>query len=74
MYQFKPNKIKELRDKLGYSFKDFGRRIDSSKQLIQQWECGAVTPNVKSLLRICNEYGVSPRSFFATKPNNNRPS
>lgn len=61
---FDHTRIKELRVGLGLSLREFGVRVGTSGQAVQNWEAGATQPNLDSLIRIVNVTGAKLESFF----------
>ena len=61
--EFRRGAIGELMESQGLGASEFARRANLSRQLIRFWVSGMVTPQVESLVRLCNTYGV-PISFF----------
>lgn len=61
---FDHTRIKELRVGLGLSLREFGVRVGTSGQAVQNWEAGTTQPNLDSLIRIVNVTGAKLESFF----------
>lgn len=65
MWIFDPSKLREVRKAKGWSLKEAESAIGTSLQLISLWELGKKTPSTRSLVRMCNVYGVVPAYFFS---------
>lgn len=63
-WQFDKERLIALREMLGLSQEKFAERIGTVKQHLSLWETGETMPNVRSLIRICNEFNVPPKYFF----------
>ena len=58
-------RLKELRDLLGLSQEDFGKRIGSARNTIANYELGRRTPSNTTVKAICREFRVN--YFWLTK-------
>ncbi len=54
-----PEKLKELRNKYGYSQKDVANRLDISPSIVSGYETGERTPSIDVLLSISYLYNCS---------------
>jgi DNA-binding XRE family transcriptional regulator len=61
---FRQEKVKALREALGYTQDEFGKLIGVTKQAISLWEAGTVAPNLDSLVKIASATGAKIESFF----------
>ena len=52
-------RIKQLREKLGLSQREFAEKIGKSRIGVAQWEAGKRTPDESTLKLIAKEFGVS---------------
>ncbi len=52
-------RIKELRNSLGISQVEFGKRLGVTKQCISNWENGNIQPSIDMLIKICNLFSIS---------------
>ena len=59
-------KLKELREKHGLSQEKFADEIGVSRQIVSRWEKGKVIPNVSSVKKICDYYGISTNLLLNT--------
>ena len=64
-YDFKKERIKELRENLGLTQTEFARKGGFSRQRVIHWEDGTAAPQVKTIVNICNTFDVDPSYFFA---------
>lgn len=62
---FRQEKLRALREALGYSQDEFGKLVGVTKQAISQWEAGTTVPSLESLARIASATGAKIESFFA---------
>lgn len=53
------SRLKELRNALGLSQKDFGARLEVTFGAVSSWELGARTPPASIVRLICKEFHVS---------------
>lgn len=63
--KFKPEQVKLLREELGLTQYDFGKKIQQPPQVISAYECGKMTPSLKVLTRLVERFGKSFEYFFA---------
>lgn len=63
MYQFQPDKIKELRDANGLTLEQLAEKTGVSKQVLSTWETGACEPRISSLNKVSAAMGI-PFDFF----------
>lgn len=68
MQRYNPDAIRGLRRELGLTKADFGRKLGVTKQYVHQLELGQRKPNVRTLERIMEAYGVESALFFAPVP------
>lgn len=61
---FRQEKLKALREALGYSQEEFGNLVGVTKQAVSRWEAGEVVPNLDSLAKIASATGAKIESFF----------
>ena len=64
MWQPNTEAIKEIREALGITQEEFGKRIGISAQAICQWEADSKKPGVDNIVKIANAFGASPLRFF----------
>lgn len=67
-WTFKQSQIKALREGLGLTQEEFGRRIGVTTQAVSAWEAGKVKPTVDSLAKIAGEFGAKIESFWSVEP------
>lgn len=60
-------KLKELRDKHGYSLQELANQVGVAKQSIHKFEKGMVNPSSDTLLKMADVFNV-PYSFFHYNP------
>ncbi len=65
--KFDGDRIRQLRMSLGLSPAMFAKTIETSRQLVNQWENGEQKPQVGTLIRICNAHNVPIDYFFVEK-------
>jgi transcriptional regulator with XRE-family HTH domain len=61
---FRASAIQELLDRDGLTMVQFARRARISKQLLHAWMTRRVSPHFATVLKLCQEFGVSA-DFFA---------
>ena len=64
--QFKKEKIIELRERLGITQYEFGKRLSTTRQRVHQWEQGITRPNMDAIEDMCRVFSVAPEYFFAS--------
>lgn len=64
---FRQEKLRALREALGYTQDEFGRLVGVTKQAISQWELGATVPSLDSLAKIASATGAKIESFFVSE-------
>ena len=69
MFDYDQSVIRRIREERSMSLSEFGRPLDMRGPQIQRLEKGTGYPNVKTLLRIANEYRVDIREFFVEAAN-----
>lgn len=52
-------RIAELRKEKGLNQQELGDKIDVSRALVSEWECGDRRPDVKSWIKLAAFFGVS---------------
>lgn len=57
-------KIIAVRQKLGLTQKEFGRRIGVTKQALSSWEHGRTLPDIIILTQIATMFGLSLNDFI----------
>jgi len=67
-WTFKQSQIKALREGLGLTQEEFGRRIGVTTQAVSAWESGKVKPTVDSVAKIASEFGAKIESFWVVEP------
>lgn len=65
--KFEGDRIRQLRMSLGLSPAKFARTLETSRQLVNQWEAGAQKPQVRMLVRMCNRHNVPIDYFFVQR-------
>lgn len=58
------NKIKEIRNRFGYSQEDLASLINVSRQAITKWECDNGIPDISNLQEISRVFGVTVDSLL----------
>lgn len=58
-YNFKNNKIKELRVNLNYSQSKLAKEINTSQANISRWEEGVIEPSIIECWKLAEFFGVS---------------
>lgn len=61
--KFNPERLKGLREDLGLSQYDFGRKIAQPPQVISMYERGEITPSLKVLARLVERF-EKPFDYF----------
>lgn len=59
-----PKKLKEYRNKSGYTTYDIGRIINKSQSTVAQWETGKTIPDIPTLLQLCQIYKIYNAGVF----------
>lgn len=57
--------IKKQRQSLGWSQREFGRRLGCPQATVQQWESGKTTPDTENIAKIANLLGLQLSQLFA---------
>lgn len=63
--KFQPDRLKALREDLGLSQYDFGKKIAQPPQVISAYERGKMTPSLKILVRLVDRFEKPFDYFFA---------
>lgn len=63
--KFNRQRIIDLREQVGLSQTNFGKRLETSKQRVNNWEEGISKPNIDALAKICTVFGVEMDYFFS---------
>jgi len=71
MWSFNRERLVALRESKGMTQEQFAASLGTIKQHISLWETGKSVPSLLSLIKICNQYDVDIRYFFAKNNNNN---
>jgi transcriptional regulator with XRE-family HTH domain len=71
MWSFNRERLVALREMKGINQDVFARSLGTSKQHVSTWETGRRVLSIKSLVKICNLYGIDIKYFFAKTDNNN---
>ncbi len=53
------DKIKELREKAGYSQSQLARKLDVTRSSVNAWEMGLSTPTTQYIVALCKVFHVS---------------
>ena len=61
------NKIKEIRNRFGYSQDDLASLINVSRQAVTKWECDNGIPDISNLQEISKVFGVTVDSLLNDK-------
>ena len=59
-----PKKLKEYRNKTGYTTYDIGRMLNKSQSTVAQWETGKTIPDIPTLLQLCQIYKIPNACVF----------
>jgi len=59
-----PKRLKEFRKKAGLTTYDVGKMLEKNQSTVALWETGRTTPDVTTLLQLCNIYKIADSSFF----------
>jgi transcriptional regulator with XRE-family HTH domain len=62
--KFKNEKIKELREQLGLSQRQFAKILGVARPRIVQYEGNKCVPGQKFLGTVCSTFNVEPNYFF----------
>lgn len=57
-------KMKEQRQKLGFSQAELAKRVGVSRQTINMIENGGYNPTIELCIRLCRELGVTLNDIF----------
>jgi transcriptional regulator with XRE-family HTH domain len=66
--RFDHERIRQLREGLGWSAEELADRIGVARQTVHAWEAGQYQPQLDKLLLIVNVTGAKLDSFFASDP------
>lgn len=61
---FRPESIRNLLEREHLTPIEFAKRMGISRQLVAGWLQGIITPQIKSLARMCAEFHVDLVYFF----------
>lgn len=65
IWTFNPQIIKEIRKQVFLTQEAFAKRLKMKHpQMISEWEKGKSLPTIRSVLKIANEFQISPGLFF----------
>ncbi len=64
-WYFDRKKLVTARKIFNLTQQDVADKLGITKQMYQQWESGARTPNIHSLIKICEVLAVKPHIFFS---------
>lgn len=59
-----PRKLKEYRNKAGYTTYDIGSLLNKNQSTVAQWETGRTLPDIPTLLQLCQLYKISNAAVF----------
>ena len=65
-------KLRTFRKQKKMTQKQIGERIDISNATISSWEDGTKTPNVLSIIALCEAFDLSLDDLVGLKKNSNR--
>lgn len=57
-------RIREFRDMMGLTQKEFARKIKKSIGTVQSWEGGVSYPNAEAICVMCEFFGVDPNTLL----------
>jgi transcriptional regulator with XRE-family HTH domain len=60
--------FKMFRESKRYTLEDVGKLVNVSKQTVQKWEAGKVTPRPEKIYRIAELFGCSVQDISDLKP------
>jgi transcriptional regulator with XRE-family HTH domain len=66
--RFRQSQIKALREGLGLTQEEFGRRLGVTRQAVSAWESGEVKPTIDSIAKMAGEFGAKIESFWMVEP------
>ena len=66
-WEFKKEKITELRNELGLTVEQCATILGMKKQQLNQYEKGIRTPSVRNIIRMMNTFGRPSTYFFVQK-------
>ena len=61
-------RIAHHRKALGFSQETLGERLGVSRQAVSKWETGAAAPDMKNLIGLAQEFGISVSELTETAP------
>lgn len=65
-------RLRKFRKQKSMTQKQIGERIDMSNATISSWEDGTKTPNVLSIIALCEAFDLSLDDLVGLKKNSNR--
>lgn len=65
-------RLRTFRKQKSMTQKQIGERIDMSNATISSWEDGTKTPNVLSIIALCEAFDLSLDDLIGLKKNSNR--
>ncbi len=64
--------LKEYRKSRGFTLESLGNKIGKSKATVSKYETGEITPDIITMLEICNVLDINVSQLFPIKFTNNR--
>lgn len=62
-----PDRIREIRQRCGYTQETLGKELSVSRSLVSAWEQGTVSPTVKQLIHMTELFHVSADHLIGTE-------
>lgn len=66
--RFDPLRIRDARQMVGLSTRQFGASIGKTDQTVRNWENGTTSPTIRDLETLCEKYGFDLSYFITAKP------
>jgi len=71
--RFRRESIADLLRQEGLTPNGFAKRVGVAHSAVGAWMSGVVTPQLGTLLRLCDEFGVSLQFFVSSDDDDSRP-
>ncbi len=63
-----PERLRRLREAAGLSQEELGKALYVTRQAVSKWECGESTPDINTIVKLAEYFGVSVDTLVSGKP------